>query len=104
MSTTTDHVQTRSNGTAAWAPASVAEQVVQVLRQAGVERIYGVVGDSLNPIVDLVTDPNALSIPPHITPEQVTGFALAESKIVLGGGVGRMLDLARSNLRTIPRP
>jgi pyruvate dehydrogenase (quinone) len=55
-------------------------------------------------LVDLVTDPNALSIPPHITLTEVAGFALAESKIVLGGGVGRALDLARSNLRNIPSP
>ena len=54
--------------------------------------------------VDLVTDPNALSIPPHITGEQVSGFALAASKVVLDGGVGRMLELARANLRNIPRP
>ena len=33
---------------------TLADQFVQVLRQAGVERIYGVVGDSLNPIVDSV--------------------------------------------------
>ena len=33
---------------------TVAEQMVDVLRQAGVERIYGVVGDSLNPVVDAV--------------------------------------------------
>jgi pyruvate dehydrogenase (quinone) len=33
---------------------TVAEQLIRVLRQAGVERIYGVVGDSLNPIVDAV--------------------------------------------------
>jgi pyruvate dehydrogenase (quinone) len=55
-------------------------------------------------LLDLVTDPNALSIPPHITTAQVKGFALAASKVVLTGGVGRMLDLARSNLRNIPRP
>ena len=55
-------------------------------------------------LVDLVTDPNALSIPPHITGEQVRGFAVAASKIVLTGGVGRMLDLARANVRNIPRP
>ncbi|MCU1464528.1 MAG: poxB [Actinomycetia bacterium] len=55
-------------------------------------------------LVDLVTDPNALSIPPHITAEEVKGFALAASKIVLGGGVGEMLQIARSNLRNIPRP
>lgn len=34
--------------------SSIAEQFVSVLRQAGVERVYGVVGDSLNPFVDAV--------------------------------------------------
>jgi pyruvate dehydrogenase (quinone) len=55
-------------------------------------------------LVDLVTDPNAMSIPPTITAEQVKGFALAAGKIVLDGGVGHMLDLARSNIRNLPRP
>ncbi|WP_301176907.1 pyruvate dehydrogenase [Actinomadura geliboluensis] len=55
-------------------------------------------------LLDVVTDPNALSIPPHITPQQVKGFALSAGKTVLTGGVGKMLDLARSNLRNIPRP
>ncbi|NKY52962.1 pyruvate dehydrogenase [Nocardia vermiculata] len=54
-------------------------------------------------LVDLVTDPDALSLPPHITAAQVRGFALAASKIVLTGGVGRMIDMARSNLRNVPR-
>src|SRR5262245_9627224 len=53
-------------------------------------------------LVDLVTDPNALSIPPHITGTQVAGFALAATKTVLTGGVGKMLEMARSNLRNIP--
>jgi pyruvate dehydrogenase (quinone) len=55
-------------------------------------------------LVDLVTDPNALSIPPHITASQVRGFALAAGRIVLDGGVGRMVELARANVRNIPRP
>jgi pyruvate dehydrogenase (quinone) len=55
-------------------------------------------------LIEFVTDPNALSMPPSITAEQIKGFALAASKIVLDGGVGRMIDLARSNLRNIPRP
>ncbi|MEU6641803.1 pyruvate dehydrogenase [Saccharomonospora sp. NPDC046836] len=55
-------------------------------------------------LVDLVTDPNALSIPPRITGEMVRGFALAASRTVLDGGVGKMVELARSNLRNIPRP
>ncbi|RFU85007.1 pyruvate dehydrogenase [Streptomyces triticagri] len=55
-------------------------------------------------LVDVVTDPNALSIPPKISAEMVTGFALSASKIVLDGGVGRMVQMARSNLRNVPRP
>ncbi|GHE24673.1 pyruvate dehydrogenase [Streptomyces vinaceus] len=55
-------------------------------------------------LVDVVTDPNALSIPPKISAEMVTGFALSASKIVLDGGVGRMIQMARSNLRNVPLP
>ena len=55
-------------------------------------------------LVDVVTDPNALSIPPEISLEQVSGFAKAATRTVLEGGVGRMIDLARSNLRNVPRP
>ncbi|MGY1857668.1 pyruvate dehydrogenase [Modestobacter sp. SYSU DS0290] len=55
-------------------------------------------------LMEFVTDPNALSIPPAITGEQIRGFAATASKMVLGGGVGRMIDLARSNLRNVPRP
>ncbi|MEV6209201.1 pyruvate dehydrogenase [Kitasatospora sp. NPDC051914] len=55
-------------------------------------------------LVDVVTDPNALSIPPRITAAQLKGFALAAGRTVLSGGVGKMIDLARSNLRNIPRP
>jgi pyruvate dehydrogenase (quinone) len=55
-------------------------------------------------LMEFVTDPNALSIPPAITGEQIRGFARSATKQVLGGGVGKMIDLARSNLRNIPRP
>ncbi|MCQ9353193.1 pyruvate dehydrogenase [Corynebacterium sp. 153RC1] len=55
-------------------------------------------------LIDIVTDPNALSIPPHITMEMLTGFSKAAVKTVFDGGVGHMLDLATSNLRNIPKP
>ncbi|MEU0911096.1 pyruvate dehydrogenase [Streptomyces althioticus] len=55
-------------------------------------------------LLDVVTDPNALSIPPHISAAQVKGFAFAAGRTVLDGGVGKMIDLARANLRNIPRP
>lgn len=55
-------------------------------------------------LIDIHTDPNALSLPPSITADQVTGFATAMSKEVLGGGLGEVISMARSNLRNIPRP
>ncbi|MEE2039823.1 pyruvate dehydrogenase [Nocardiopsis sp. CT-R113] len=55
-------------------------------------------------LVDVVTDPNALSLPSRITADQVAGFALSAGRTVLQGGVGAMVDMARSNLRNIPRP
>lgn len=52
-------------------------------------------------LVDVVTDPNALSIPPEITWDMLVGFSRAATRTVFGGGVGRMVDLARANLRNI---
>jgi pyruvate dehydrogenase (quinone) len=54
-------------------------------------------------LLDVVTDPDALELPPHITKEEAAGFALSIGRTVLGGGVGQMLHLARTNLRNIPR-
>ncbi|WP_253181948.1 pyruvate dehydrogenase [Cellulosimicrobium cellulans] len=55
-------------------------------------------------LVDVVTDPRALSIPPNITAGQVRGFAVAMSKEILGGGMGEVVSMARANLRNVPRP
>jgi pyruvate dehydrogenase (quinone) len=55
-------------------------------------------------LIDVVTDPHALSLPPKITGEQVGGFAMSMGRTVLDGGVGKMVQLARSNLRNVPRP
>ncbi|WP_213814844.1 pyruvate dehydrogenase [Glaciihabitans sp. dw_435] len=53
-------------------------------------------------LVDIVTDPNALSLPASITAEQVKGFALGVSKLVLNGGVGEAVQMLRSNIRHVP--
>ncbi|WP_436762584.1 pyruvate dehydrogenase [Streptosporangium sp. V21-05] len=55
-------------------------------------------------LLDVVTDPDVLAMPPNISRAQVKGFALAAGKIVLNGGVGRMIDMAKANLRSLPRP
>src|SRR5262249_14283484 len=52
-------------------------------------------------LVAVGTDPCALSLPPHITVKQIRGFATGAGKTVLAGGVGKMFEMARSNLRNI---
>lgn len=54
-------------------------------------------------LVEVVTDPQALSLPPKVTSEQVLGFATAMSKIVLNNGAGEVVSMARSNMRNLPR-
>jgi pyruvate dehydrogenase (quinone) len=73
-------------------PADVAD---------GVRALLAAEGPAL---LDVVTDPAALSIPPRISGEQVRGFALAMTRTVLGGGAAQAFELVRSNLRNIPRP
>lgn len=68
------------------------------------EKAYREALDHPGPVlVEVVTDPNALSIPPEITLDQVYGFATAMSRTVLNGGAGEVVKMARSNLRNIPR-
>ena len=55
-------------------------------------------------LIDVVTDPDALSMPPEISLEQVAGFTKASVRTVLDGGVGKMIEMARANLRNVPRP
>lgn len=52
-------------------------------------------------LVEVITDPNALSMPPQISSDQVFGFATAISKVVMNGGAGEAVSMARSNLRNI---
>ena len=68
------------------------------------EKAYREALDHPGPVlVEVVTDPNALSIPPEITLDQVYGFATAMSRTVLNGGAGEVVKMTRSNLRKIPR-
>jgi pyruvate dehydrogenase (quinone) len=55
-------------------------------------------------LLDVVTTPDALEVPTHLTVEEARGFALSLGKIALDGGVGELLTMARLNLRNIPRP
>jgi pyruvate dehydrogenase (quinone) len=50
-------------------------------------------------LIDVVTDPNALSMPSHVVPEMAVGFGLAMGKLVLGGHIDEVLDTIENNIR-----
>jgi pyruvate dehydrogenase (quinone) len=52
-------------------------------------------------LVDFVTDPRALSMPPKVTFEQVRGYALAMGKLVFEGNTAELLETVASNIRDI---
>ena len=52
-------------------------------------------------LVDAITDPNAVSLPSHITAEQVEGFALTMGKLVLSGRIDEVVDTVEANIRNI---
>jgi len=50
-------------------------------------------------LLDVVTTPDAMSIPSHLTAAEAKGFALSMGKVVLDGGIGEAVRMARTNLR-----
>ncbi len=50
-------------------------------------------------LIDVVTDPNALSIPSHADKSQAVGFALALGKMVLAGNIDEVMDTVKGNIR-----
>src|SRR5699024_8943777 len=67
---------------------SVAEQIVSQLSAAGVSRIYGIVGDSLNPIVDAVRRTGGSASGGidwvHVRHEEAAAFAASAEAQVTG--------------------
>ena len=50
-------------------------------------------------LVDVVTNPSELSLPPHTSLEQARGYSLYLLKEILGGGAGDVLESLGSNVR-----
>jgi pyruvate dehydrogenase (quinone) len=50
-------------------------------------------------LVDVVTDPNVLSMPPKATVEQAKGFALAMTKMAFTGELDDVTDTVMANWR-----
>jgi pyruvate dehydrogenase (quinone) len=62
---------------------TIAEQLIEVLRQVGVARIYGVVGDSLNPVVDAVRRTDGMDWV-HVRNEEAGALAAAAEAQLTG--------------------
>ena len=52
-------------------------------------------------LVDFVTDPRALAMPPRVTFEQVRGYALAMGKLVFEGNTAELFETLASNIRDV---
>jgi pyruvate dehydrogenase (quinone) len=63
------------------------------------ERLLACKGPAL---LDVVTDPNVLAMPPKATIAQAKGFALAMTKMVFTGDLDDVTDTVRSNWRMLP--
>ncbi|MFI5084547.1 MAG: pyruvate dehydrogenase [Actinomycetales bacterium] len=84
--------------------AALGFHAVRVTDPADIEAAYREAFAHPGPsLVELITDPKALSLPPKIKGGMVIGFATAMSKVVLNKGAGEAVSMARSNLRNVPR-
>jgi pyruvate dehydrogenase (quinone) len=52
-------------------------------------------------LIDVVTDPNALSIPSHADKSQAVGFALAMGKLILSGNIEEVVATIEGNIRHV---
>jgi pyruvate dehydrogenase (quinone) len=52
-------------------------------------------------LIDVVTDPNALSIPSHADRSQAVGFALAMGKMILSGNIEEVVATIEGNVRHV---
>jgi pyruvate dehydrogenase (quinone) len=52
-------------------------------------------------LIDVVTDPNALSIPSHADRSQAVGFALAMGKMILSGNIEEVVATIERNVRRV---
>lgn len=52
-------------------------------------------------LIDVVTDGNAVSLPPHVNADQLMGFGVAMGKLVLSGHIDEVVDTIETNIRNL---
>ncbi|MEO5891953.1 MAG: thiamine pyrophosphate-dependent enzyme [Ferruginibacter sp.] len=68
-------------------PEDVRSSLVQALNEAGPV------------LVNIMTNPASLAMPPKVEWEQVKGYAITMSKLILGGRMDEVLDTVKSNYK-----
>mgnify|MGYP001220310400 CR=1 FL=1 len=63
--------------------------------RGGLQRILKHSGPAL---IDIITDPHALSMPPRVNTDQFKGFALAMGKMMLADRAGEVADIVEANV------
>ena len=63
---------------------TAADQVVEMMIDAGIQRVYGVVGDSINPIVDSIRRSDGKLRWVHCRSEEVGAFAAGADALLTG--------------------
>jgi len=63
---------------------TAADQVAEMMIDAGIQRVYGVVGDSINPIVDAIRRTNGKLRWVHCRNEEVGAFAAGSDALLTG--------------------
>jgi len=54
-------------------------------------------------LIDFVTDPRALAMPPETKVSEVRGMALAMTRLVFSGDTAELIETIKSNIRDIPQ-
>jgi len=52
-------------------------------------------------VIDIVTAPQELSMPPKLTFEQIKGFTLYATRTILSGRADEIVELAKTNIRDL---
>ena len=63
---------------------TAADQVAEMMIDAGIQRVYGVVGDSINPIVDAIRRSDGKLRWVHCRNEEVAAFAAGSDALLTG--------------------
>jgi hypothetical protein len=63
---------------------TAADQVADMMIDAGIQRVYGVVGDSINPIVDAIRRSDGKLRWMHVRNEEVGAFAAGADALLTG--------------------